>query len=116
MKPTNQVKRDVAKLNGQCSLAAAPLLEAKRRYVNARRRARYWSSTPNFNQSLRSIECSSSRLDEKYELAMCDCLSWEQKIEELTGQRPEHYDPKAEFAKAFVKALASNAQAQAQPK
>ena len=92
----------------QGRFAAAPLLEAFRRYANARRRARYWSGTPNFNRQLRSNECSSSRLDEKYSLAMHDCTSWEMEIEKLTGRRPEHYDPKAKFDKAFLRAMASN--------
>ena len=57
------------------------LSEVKRRYANARRRARYWSGVPSFNPNLRSNECRSSEIDLKYELAMCDCKSWEQALE-----------------------------------
>lgn len=79
------------------------LSEAKRRYANARRRARYWSGTLTFNIHLRSNETRSSRLNEKYELAMCDCKSWEHTIQELTGKQVKHYDPKAAFAASWSK-------------
>lgn len=96
----------------KASLAPSALLEAKRRYANARRRARYWSGVPSFNPNLRSSECRTSELDLKYELAMCDCNSWEQTIETLTGKRPGHYDPKRAFRHSFSKLMmkASNAE------
>jgi len=78
-------------------------LEAKRRYSNARRRARYWSGTPSFSVTARSNECRTSELDLKYELAMCDCNSWEQTLEKMTGKSLEHYDPKQAFRRAFSK-------------
>lgn len=70
-----------------------------RRYRNAKRRALYWSGNPSFAK--RSVETRSSRLSEKYELAMCDCKNWEHDIERLTGHRPPHYDPKASFDRAW---------------
>lgn len=81
------------------------ITEALRRYSNARRRARYWSGTPSFNSALRSNECRTSKLDLKYELAMCDCDSWEHAIEKMTGKRPEHYDPKQAFRRSFSKLM-----------
>jgi hypothetical protein len=77
------------------------LTEVLRRYRNARRRARYWSGTPHFDRRVRSRKTSSSALGEKYELAMCDCRNWEMAIEELTGQNPKRYDPRAKFARIF---------------
>lgn len=82
------------------------LAEANRRYANARRRARYWSGTPNFNPALRSNECRTSELDLKYELAMCDCKNWEACIEGLTGKPMPHYDPKQAFRASFSKLMA----------
>lgn len=79
------------------------LAEAKRRYANARRRARYWSGTLTFNIHLRSKETRSSRLHEKYELAMCDCKSWEAAIGGFTGKVLKHYDPKSAFAARWAK-------------
>ena len=81
------------------------LLEARRRYSNARRRARYWSGIPTFRPWGRSNETRTSKLWEKYELAMCDCNAWESRIEELTGKRPEHYDPKSAFAVRFTQLM-----------
>lgn len=88
------------------------LLEAKRRYANAQRRARYWSGVPSFNPNLRSSECRTIELDLQYELAMCDCNSWEQTLKTLTGKRPGHYDPKRAFRNSFSKLTmkASNAE------
>jgi hypothetical protein len=77
------------------------LLGARRRYANARRRARYWSGIPTFRPWMRSNETRSSRLWEKYELAMCDCKSWEAEIERLTGKPLPHYDPRKEFGAKF---------------
>lgn len=85
---------------------AVTLKEALRRYNNARRRARYWSGIPTFNYKKRSSETRSMRLSEKYELAMCDCNSWESEIEMLTGTRPDHYDPKKAFGARFIQLLA----------
>lgn len=89
--------------NATTGVGISELLEAKRRYANARRRARFWSGTLTFNIHLRSKETRSSRLAEKYELAMCDCKSWEQTIGELTGKKLKHYDPRAEFAARWSK-------------
>ena len=75
------------------SLSSITLGEALQRYKNAKRRALYWSGTPSFSP-YRTKETQSSRLDEKYELAMCDCKNWEAEIERLTSKRPPHYDPK----------------------
>lgn len=83
------------------------LSEARRRYANARRRARFWSGMPTFSPWKRSNETRSGRLDEKYELAMCDCDSWEGIIERLTGKRPKHYNPKAQFAAKFSQLIGS---------
>lgn len=80
-----------------------PISEVKRRYRNARQRARFWSGTLTFNIHLRSSETRRSRLCEKYELAMCDCQRWEDEIERLTGKRPRHYDPRAAFAARWSK-------------
>lgn len=91
------------------------LLEARRRYKNARRRARYASGTPCFNIGLRARETRSIELDLKYELAMADCTNLEIEIERITGKRPAHYDPKREFAAAFSKLMASNAAGEPQP-
>lgn len=77
------------------------LAEAKRRYKNARRRARYWSGTPSFVPSARSNETRTSELCLKYELAMCDCKSWESTIENLTGKPVPRYDPRSAFAAKF---------------
>lgn len=77
------------------------LENARKRYHAARRRARYWSGIPSFRPWARSKETRHSRLSEKYELAMDDCDVWERTIEELTGKRPAHYDPKTEFARKF---------------
>lgn len=96
-------------------VSSTELLEAKRRYQNARRRARYWSGTPTFRPFIRSTETRSSRLNEKYELAMCDCKNWEQTIQEMTGKVVPHYDPKKQFAAKFSILLASNNQAQRPP-
>lgn len=79
------------------------LKEALRRYKNAKRRARYWSSTPGY--SGRSQETRSSRLWEKYEIAMCDCRSWEKEIEWITGVVQPRYDPKMAFGRAFSSML-----------
>lgn len=81
------------------------LAEATRRYKNAKRRALYWSGNPGY--SSRSCETRSNRLWEKYELAMCDCRSWEKEIEWITGVEQERYDPKQTFKQAFSKALNS---------
>ena len=94
-------------------IRSTELFEARRRYANARRRARYWSGTPNFDRRVRSNKTRSSVLWEKYELAMCDCRNWEETIEELTGKKPKRYDPKQAFAHAFHKAVASNGKADA---
>lgn len=85
------------------AVSCSKLLEARRRYKNARKRARFWSGTLTFNIHLRSKETRTNKLWEKYELAMCDCYSWEQTIEALTGKAVEHYDPKAEFAVRWSK-------------
>lgn len=85
--------------------APSTLLEARRRYANARRRARYWSGTPCFNPALRPTECRTSEMDLKYELAMYDCNSWEQTLETLTGKKPGHYDPKQAFRRSFSKLM-----------
>ena len=85
------------------------LTEALRRYANAKRRALYWSGNPSFSVRARSNNIRSSTLDLKYELAMCDCDSWERTIETLTGERPKHYDPKAKFRANFAKMLSRRA-------
>jgi hypothetical protein len=97
------------------------LLEAKRmeekhkhalhRYACARRRARYWSGNPSWsNNGPKGKNLTTCRMDERYELAMCDCLSWESELERITGKKIPHYDPKAEFRAKFSKMLfASNA-------
>lgn len=86
-------------------------LEAKRRYANARRRARFWSGIPSFCPWKRSRETRTSKLWEKYELAMCDCKSWEAEVHRMTGKKVKHYDPKADFAVRFTQLMgkASNA-------
>lgn len=87
---------------------AVPLAECRRRYANAKKRARFWSGTPSFGCN-RSLNTKSSIQDEKYELAMCDCDSWEKEIELHTGKRPPHYDPRRKFNAAFQKAMSKGA-------
>lgn len=85
------------------SQATFELADAKRRYANARRRARFWSGNPslsNFGPTGRNL--TTGRMDEKYELAMCDCDSWEQTIGRLTGKEVSHYDPKQAFRRRFA--------------
>ena len=78
------------------------LAEARRRYANAKKRARFWSGTPSFGGNRASV---SRKVDEMYDLAMCDCDSWERELEKLTGRRPPHYDPRKKFNTAFVRGL-----------
>lgn len=75
----------------------------QRKYWNARRRARYWSGVLTFRPWTRSVETRSNRLNEKYELAMCDCKNWEFEIGALTGKTVKHYDPKSTFATKWSK-------------
>lgn len=98
-----RTKRHPYSLRAPTGVGIGELLEARRRYANARRRARYWSGTLTFNIHLRSNETRSSQLAEKYELAMCDCKNWEYTISGLTGKTLKHYDPKAEFAARWAK-------------
>lgn len=79
------------------------LLEARRRYSNARRRARYWSGMP---ERKRSLKTQSSILWEKYELAMADCHNWELTLSEMTGKKLKHYDPRRDFQNKFPTAWA----------
>jgi len=48
-------------------------------------------------------------MDEKYELAMCDCHSWEGRIKELTGKEMPRYDPKQEFRRRFAAMMSKSA-------
>lgn len=80
------------------------LQELQRRYKNARARARYWSGTPSFLPN-RATETRSYVLDEKYELAMDDCLNLGACLEKMTGKPCPPYNPKAEFAARFIPAL-----------
>ncbi len=75
-------------------------------YQNAKRRARYWSGNPSYSSRV-TRETRSSRLSEKYELAMCDCKNWEFEIHRITGKRPKHYDPKAEFNRRWYEVMRS---------
>lgn len=82
------------------------LKESRRKYSNARRRAKFWSGNPSFiNAGPKGRNLSSSKMSEQYELAMCDCDSWEKTIEGLTGKKIEHYDPRAKFRAAFTKLI-----------
>ena len=54
-------------------------------------------------------------MDEKYELAMCDCLSWEHAIETMTGKQVKHYDPKQEFRSRFARMMSKSANDGAMP-
>jgi hypothetical protein len=56
-----------------------------RRFRNAQRRARYWSGVPTFATGTRSKCNRSSRLWEKYELAMNDQDSLAARIAEMGG-------------------------------
>jgi len=100
MRPNKLVMAKTHKFKSQFTLE-----EATRRYKNAKRRALYYSSTPGF--SGRSQETRSSRLWEKYEIAMFDCRSWEKEIEWITGVVQEHYDPKMSFRRVFSKVMNS---------
>lgn len=89
------------------SVHSTALLEAFRGYRNARRRARYWSGNPSYSNGV--TKCTrSSRLWEKYELAMCDCRVWEAEIGRITGTQPDRYDPRRTFAAKFQKLMTSN--------
>lgn len=48
-------------------------------------------------------------MDEKYELAMCDCHSWEHAISKMTGKTVKHYDPKQEFRSRFAAMMSKSA-------
>lgn len=74
----------------------------KHRYRNAKRRALYWSGNPSYSAS-RTRETRSSRLCEKYEIAMSDCKNLEQLLERLTGASHPHYDPQQKFRNSFFK-------------
>lgn len=87
--------------------------EIYRKYANAKRRALYWSGTPSFNPFARSSQTRSGMLDEKYELAMCDCDVWERVIATLTGKRVEHYDPHSAYRHTFSKIMAAVSRANA---
>lgn len=93
------------------AVSCSKLLEATRRYKNARRRALYWSGTPCFSRAARSQECRSYILDEKYSLAICDCKTWERIIGNLTGKPVKPYNPKHRFSEKMPAMLkASNAE------
>lgn len=82
------------------------LQRARRRYRNARRRAQFWSGNPSLSGfGPMGVNLNTGRMNEKYELAMCDCESWELELTRLTGRPHAHYDPKAEFRARFSKLL-----------
>jgi acyl carrier protein len=91
--------------------------DAKRRYANARKRARFWSGNPswsNFGPTGKNL--TTCRMDEKYELAMYDCHSWEDRIGQLTGKELKHYDPKQEFRSRFARMMSKSANAPGDPR
>lgn len=83
------------------------LITLRRRYGNARRRARFWSGRPSLSgRGPTGRNLTTGRMDEKYELAMCDCQAWEVELSELTGRAVEHYDPRAAFRARFYRLMA----------
>jgi hypothetical protein len=76
------------------------LPELRRNLKNAKRRALFWSGRPSYS-SRTPRSPTSSKLWEKYELAMCDIKSLCGLIEDITGKPEPSYDPKREFQKQF---------------
>lgn len=85
-----------------------------RRFRNAQRRARYWSGTPSFSVGARAKATKSGRMDEQYELAMCDQDSLAGLIANLGGSVKVR-DYKAEFRGRYMKWMAKASNAEALP-
>lgn len=84
------------------------------RFANAKRRARYWSGTPDFREGQR---CSMTPLARRrraargtdheleYETAVTDCQCLADAISKLTGHRPKVPDYRRDLADRFALGL-----------
>ncbi len=84
------------------------LRELRRRLINAKRRAVYWSGNPAWSTGMALARTHRSR-EEKYEIALNDVHSLSCLIAEAEGRLimpgRQEYDPRRDFNAKFCKAM-----------
>lgn len=80
--------------------------QLRKRFRNAKQRARYWSGIPSSSGSgFNPASGSACDADAEYEMALDDCASIADEIARVTGKRPSTPDPKREFNVHFAQVV-----------
>ncbi|HEJ2342271.1 TPA: hypothetical protein ACWLUJ_005788 [Pseudomonas aeruginosa] len=78
--------------------------QLRKRFRNAKQRARYWSGIPS-NSGFGYNPASACDVDAEYEMALDDCAAIADEIERVTGKRPSTPDLKREFNAHFAQVV-----------
>ncbi|MCS8414896.1 hypothetical protein N0754_19400 [Pseudomonas aeruginosa] len=80
--------------------------QLRKRFRNAKQRARYWSGIPSGTGfGYNPASGSACDADAEYEMALDDCAAIADDIERATGKRPITPDPKREFNAHFAQVV-----------